>query len=1087
MENKKVYVVSTAHLDTVWRWNLAKTIKEHILNTLEGNIKLIEKYPHYRFNFEGAFRYKLIEEYYPKYFEHIKELAAEGRWCPSGSEFENGDVNIPSPEALFRNILIGNRYFEKNFGKPCNDIFLPDCFGFGYALPSIMKHAGLNGFSTQKLSWGSSCGIPFDLGYFQGPDGSKVLACPDAKSYRSEFKGDIRGYISVIDKLSKNAFESGIPQTMHYYGTGDEGGAPDEETVASVEESIAKNAESDLEIISATSGEFFNDLSKLPQEQLDKLPVWNNELLMTSHGVGSYTSRGASKRQNAKCEEFADYTEKACTAAQALGLYKYPRENINRCWERIIQHQFHDDITGTSNMDVYVDGHNDYIVSQKQLQTEYIGASSAIANELDTSKVNECAVIVNNPAAIKRRDVVNARVKLNHNATFVKVVDCEGNEVPSQVINKMGKEFDLAFIAEVEPLGYRVYDIQAANKACEINTGVSISGHTLENEKYKIILNKNGDIASIIDKEFDNQLLHAPIKMAKFTDTGAYNYPSWEIRREDIDTDVEVFANQPEFEIIEEGPVRVSIKTTRVINHSKIEQTISLTSGGKFIRIDNKLDWRSRRSLLKAVFPFSCHNQSATYDLGLGVIRRSTNSEKLYEVPAQKWADITADSGKYGVSVFSDCKYGWDKPDTNTLRLTLMHTPAGAFTKETRQDLQDLGRNEFAFGIYSHRGGFENGTQAQNELFQKPLIAFQTSSRREGTLGDSFSFANISTDEVIIRAVKLAEDDDAVIVRVNEGCGKSHKGVKLSFFKEIEKAEETLANEKKIGDAEFDGNTLSFDIEPYSVKTFKVYLAPAEKSGKESFKKIEIECNAKGFTRREDMRNVIIQGGGCSLPADLYPESLTYGGITFRLTNPDAAADIMVARGQTIEIPKATTKLYLLAASTLEDRDVTFLADNREIELKIHSFNELIGRFDMAGLEQTMEIKSANPALVFTHTNHPEGAIPNGKAYFYMYEIDVRNKTTLTLPEDNRIIILAMTAVKKFSNTVLATDLIDKTPEEEYKFNDIPPIDKILDKTGAITMRLGKIQDQRKMGKGKGFKRDNLVSNIIRSYTKSEW
>ena len=103
MEKKKAYVAATAHLDTVWRWNLAKTINEFLPDTLEKNIELIEKYPHYRFNFEGAFRYKLMEEYYPLHFEYIKKLIDEGRWCVAGSEYENGDVNIPSPEALFRN------------------------------------------------------------------------------------------------------------------------------------------------------------------------------------------------------------------------------------------------------------------------------------------------------------------------------------------------------------------------------------------------------------------------------------------------------------------------------------------------------------------------------------------------------------------------------------------------------------------------------------------------------------------------------------------------------------------------------------------------------------------------------------------------------------------------------------------------------------------------------------------------------------------------------------------------------------------------------------------------------------------------
>lgn len=1087
MEKKKAYVVSTAHLDTVWRWQLAQTIDEFLPETVEKNLKLIEKYPSYRFNFEGAFRYELIEEYYPQYFEYIKEAAEKGQWSPAGSEYENGDVNIPSPEALFRNILLGNRYFEEKFGRKTTDIFLPDCFGFGYALPSVMKHSGLNGFTTQKLNWGSAYGIPFDLGLWRGVDKSEVFASLDARSYRYKFSGDIRADISVIDKISKNAFECGLPQTIHLYGTGDKGGAPTEESAAAVEQSVAGNGNSDFEIISASSDEIYKDMEALPDEVINSLPVWDNELLMTSHGAGGYTSRAISKRLNAKNEALADITEKACVLADAIGVYKYPQENINKAWKRVIQHQFHDDITGTSNMSVYNDSCNDYALSLSSFQNEYTGAVGAIANELNTENVTECAVIVNNPACFEGKRAVAAHIKLNHNATFVKVIDDKANEVPSQILRKKGKEFDIVFLADVKPLGYRVYDVKAANSACALETDVKAFEHALENEKYQVIFNRNGDIASVIDKDINRQILDSPIKMAKLSDTGALSYPSWEIRKEDIDKEPEYFANTPKFEIIEKGPVRASIKITREIGHSFIEQIISLEAGGQYINVENNVDWRSRRSLLKAVFPFSCYNRAASYDLGLGVIKRDNNTERLYEVPAQKWADITAGNGSFGVSVFSDCKYGWDKPSSNTLRLTCLHTPAGAFTKETRQDLQDLGRNKFSFAIFSHKGGFENGTQKQNELFQKPLIAFQTSARRKGSLSDNFSFADIGSDNVIIRAVKLAEDKNGIIIRLNEGAGILQKKVTLELFEEIEDAQEVLASEEFKAKAKFKGKKITFDIKPYGVKSFRIQLKKADKKGKEGFKKLELEANAKGFTSNADKRNVILQGGGCSLPSELYPQSLTVGGITFRLTDTEKPFDVLVAREQSIEIPKGTTRLYMLAASTLGDREETFYVDGKEKTFTIHSMTEPIGRWDMAALQQTALIKPVSLGLEFTHTHHPEGDIPNGKAYFFIYEIDVRNGKMLTLPEDNRIIILAMTAVKKFSNTRLATKLIDETPDENYSFDKIPPIDKLLDKTDFITIRAGKIQDQKNGGKGKGIKRDNIITNIIRSYTKSEW
>lgn len=1087
MEKKKVYAVATSHLDTVWRWNLATTIKEYLPDTLEKNFDLADKYPRYKFNFEGAFRYQLAEEYYPKHFEYLKGLIEKGSWNVAGSSYENGDVNIPSPEALFRNIIYGNGYFKEKFGKESCDIFLPDCFGFGYALPSIMKHAGLKGLTTQKLSWGSAYGVPFDLGLWQGVDGSKVYACLNAQSYRYKFSGDIRGDISVINKITQNAFESGIPQTLHLYGTGDWGGAPTEESVQAIEESVEKNAGSDFEVVSATSDEIFRDLDKLPKSETARLKTWNNELLMTSHGAGAYTSRAMNKRLNAQNENIADIAEKMCIAAEANGVYKYPKENLSRAWKRVIQHQFHDDITGTGNMDIYIDGQSDYYASISEFETELDGAAGAMANELNTSFVTECGVAVYNPSPFRRKNAVSAHIKLVHNSTFVKVLDATGKEVPSQIIKKSGKEFDIVFIADVNAMGYAVYDVVPANKACEIKTDLAVSLHTLENEKYRVIFNKNGDLATVIDKKNNINVLDAPIKMAGLTDIGDLPYPAWEMRKKDIDREPEFFANSPEFEIIEAGPARIAIKVSRELDHSFIDQIIYLESGGEFIRVENTVDWRNRRTMLKAVFPFSCYNKTASYDLGLGVIKRENNSEKLYEVPAQKWADITAGSGKYGVSVFSDCKYGWDKPSSNTLRLTCLHTPTGAFTKQARQDLLDIGRNNFAFGIFSHEGGFANGTQRQSEIFQKPLIAYQTSSRREGSLESGYSFLKINNENAILRCCKLAEDGDGIIVRVNEGSGEALKNVELTFAARILEASECLANEQAIKKADSKSKKLKFDLAPYGIKTFRIKLEAPDKKGRENFKKLDLEYNSKGFTKNESMRNVILQGSGCSLPAELCPQGFTAGGVSFKMPDTQASSDVMVARGQTIDLPKSMTKLYIAAASTLGDRDATFYLDGREKQIKIAAMTEHYGNWDMAGLNIKAAHKNVPIAFEFTHTHHPEGDIPNGKAYFYLYELDIRNAKTLTLPEDNRIIILAMTAVKKFSNAKRATRLIDKIPTENYSFGDIPPIDKIIDKAEFITIRAGKIKDQQNGGKGKGFKRDNIITNIIRSYTKSEW
>ena len=132
--------------------------------------------------------------------------------------------------------------------------------------------------------------------------------------------------------------------------------------------------------------------------------------------------------------------------------------------------------------------------------------------------------------------------------------------MPSQIINKTGKHFEIVFQADVPSFAIHIYAIVPSEEQCQIKTDLKISGHTLENSKYRVIFNKNGDLAFLLDKELNKQLITSPIKLAMLHDTGSLAYPSWELRKEDIDKDAYCYANTPKFEIIENGPARIAIK-----------------------------------------------------------------------------------------------------------------------------------------------------------------------------------------------------------------------------------------------------------------------------------------------------------------------------------------------------------------------------------------------------------------------------------------------------------------------------------------------------------------------------------------------
>src|ERR1035437_9929383 len=257
-----LYVVGYARLDTEWNWDYVTTIGQYLPRTMHDNFDLFEKYPHYIFNFTGANRYRMMKEYYPLDFKKVKQYVDSGRWYPAGSSMEEGDVNAPSAEAILREIFDGNIWFQREFGKSSAEYMLPDCFGFPASLPSILAHAGIKGFSTQKLVWGSSApaggpnspektplGTPFNVGIWEGPDGKSVIAALNPGDYSASIATDLSVSPDVPgprreDWPARGQLDgavSGLFTDYRYYGTGDVGGAPTEASVKLLEATVTKS------------------------------------------------------------------------------------------------------------------------------------------------------------------------------------------------------------------------------------------------------------------------------------------------------------------------------------------------------------------------------------------------------------------------------------------------------------------------------------------------------------------------------------------------------------------------------------------------------------------------------------------------------------------------------------------------------------------------------------------------------------------------------------------------------------------------------------------------------------------------------
>ncbi len=1027
-KDKKIYTIATAHLDTVWNWDFEHVIDVCIPATLDDNFKLFEAYPDYRFNFEGAYRYELMEEYYPEKFEMLKKYIDEGRWNVTGSAYENGDVNIPSPESLFRNILYGNNYFEEKFGKKSNDIFLPDCFGFGWALPSIIEHAGLKGFSTQKLSWGSAYGIPFDAGRWYGVNGKYALASLDAKSYCTTFK-KIRTNKSLTDKLDKNIKEYDLPMTMGYHGVGDVGGAPKEESVKTLSKEMAENDVSETKVLSSSPTEFFEDLAKYDS---DKLPTWNNELVMTCHGVGSYVSRAFGKRYNRKNEELADMAEKSAVAAEAICGAEYPRYEIDKGWKRTIAHTFHDDITGTSVERVYQRSWNDYILSANQLSNAYEGSVAAIANNLDTSWCQGVPVVLNNPIEHGRMGDTIVTIP-GAGYKYARAFDKSGREVPSQV-EKIDSEGMHILLADYVPgLGYKVLDIRYSDTPCSLNTALRVSGNHIENFKYVVTVNNDGDISSIIDKTLDGkELLRKPIRYELNKYKGTKEYVAWELTYDELKKYPWDFAGKGVCSIVQSGPVRVTLKVDQKVSKSTFTYYVSVAAGCPWVSVYNEIEWREFQRALHNGFYFTATNKTATFDLGLGAIKREKANKKLYEVAAQKWVDLTDESKTYGISVFSDSKYGWMMKDERSLRLTVLHSPKNYYRHDSVQGMLEFGLNRYGYAIYSHKGDYDNGTQLNARFYSQPITAFVTD-KHAGVLGNEYSFGSINNKDVIIRAIKKAEKTDEIIVRFNEGACKIIDGVEFTLGKGILFAREVNGMEEEISTAVVKDGKLVFNIDPYEVKSFALTLFDSKVGDKAEVDSVELPYNADIVTFNDNRAKASIPALDVSLPGELFPSEIQCAGVRFNLA--DAKADgnnALIAEGQSLYV--SGNKFCFIGASLYGDKEYNFLVGDKEIPVKVQAINERIGKWDLYNLAEVANIKTDKLAWECTHTHSKDKDNTASQLYFFMYEIDLEDAKTVTLPKESGLIILAASVVTSGADTKLSTPLYDRISDRKFTF-----------------------------------------------------
>ena len=827
-----VRAIGNSHIDMAWLWPWTETV-EVVRNTFQSVLDLMREYPDFKFTMSSARTYEWMQEKYPDMFEQIKQRVKEGRWEVIGGMWVEPDLNMPDGESLVRQILVGKRYFQKNFGADIKIGWNPDSFGYNWQLPQIYKKSGIDYFVTSKLLWATDyTKFPYRLFWWEAPDGSRLLTY-FPHEYANDFDPEqITKDFSLYAPSIYGPKLNDSPQMLYLYGIGDHGGGPTRTMLDRADRLRDPNTVFP-KIDFSTAKDFFADLDReLPNL---KVPTWNDELYFEYHR-GVYTSQADTKQRIRHDEELMLDAEKYGSLASLYGR-PYAHDQFELAWKNLLFDHFHDVMPGSGIAVNYLDAKRNLEDVARSAQQITNGALDEILAHVNTQG-DGVPVVVFNSLSWPRTEIVEVEAQLPGRTEHVEVVNAAGLQVESQVLSidsATNRARLLLLAANVPALGYETYFIRAAGKTrlVAVSQVVKATGDTLSNGYVRLKVDpQSGCITSLVDLRNQTEAL-APAE----TDTGGpktyacgnllqafYDKPKrWDAWNIDADFEKQHWDldKADEVKLVEGGPLRAIIRVKKHFQNSTFVQDITMYAGVPRVDVKMQVEWHEKHILLKVAFPLTAHNDKAAFEIPYGSIERPTTrntpaEQAKFEVPAQRWADLS--DTKHGFSLLNDSKYGYDVRG-NVLRLSLLRSP------EWPDPHADEGHHEFTYSLYPHAGSWRDAQTVRRgyELNYK-LIAV-SSQKHQGALPGEHSFVKLEADNVVLTAMKKSEDDDSLVLRFYEWAGKE-ADVKLHLPAGAQSASETDLMERPIADLTVQNDAVTVHTKPYEIKTLKVRYAP---------------------------------------------------------------------------------------------------------------------------------------------------------------------------------------------------------------------------------------------------------------------
>lgn len=817
-----VTMAGHTHIDVAWLWRLCHT-REKAARSFSTVDRLMEKYPEYHFLQSQPQLYEFIKEDHPDIYEKIKKRVKEGKWEPSGAMWVECDCNIASGESMIRQILVGKNFFRKEFGYESEFLWLPDVFGYSWALPQILKKSGVNTFMTTKISWNDTNRLPYDTFTWKGIDGTGVTthfvttSDPGEDYYTYNGNSGPRAVKSVWDNYKNKDTNR---ELLISYGYGDGGGGPNRDMIRQIE--MVEKMPGIPHVKKQSVTEYFRGLNATLRENPMEgyLPVWDGELYLEFHR-GTYTSQAYNKRMNRRMEYGLRDTEIRSVLARVFGGVPYDSERILRAWKIVLCQQFHDILPGSSIREVYLDSHTEYEKAASLLREVNEASGAALVRECSKERVfsvfNSGGWLRTSVVRIPRKEAESVCAGDYGKGGFcLKRGDGCSAETPLPCVWKEDGAYVL--VRDMKPFSYTeiVWEpaLQSEEETIRQLTGENIcpqqqdgAGGEVSTPFYRISWNEKGQLTGVYDREAEREMLPRGTcaNVLQIFEDKPRCFDAWELEPT-IDRKMEEITECTDIRIRRHG-LGIEVSFIWKYNKSTISQTMCLYNSKKRIDFKTAVDWRERQKVMKAAFPVDIRAVDARFDIQNGNIRRpitrNTSWEAAkFEVAAHKWADIW-ETG-YGAALLNDCKYGYDLKE-NTIRLTLLKSA-------TDPDYSaDLGSHTFTYSLLPHcREWYDAGIEQEAFDLNSPISA------KAGTAVLQGSLLSWNRENLMADALKQAENGEEIVLRFHEFQGRRGEVEICPGFEVKEWCECNLMEEPE---SPWSSSGIRVYLKPYEIKT----------------------------------------------------------------------------------------------------------------------------------------------------------------------------------------------------------------------------------------------------------------------------